>query len=107
MVVNVASDIALITPDSQTGLTNADGVATFRVEDNGTIGAGTITVTVNDAPAGVFNDRGQVHHYRNLFVADAAIIPTALTVNPSLTIGALAERIAHLMSHADELPAAD
>ena len=33
----------------------------------------------------------------NLYVADAAIIPTPLGVNPSRTIGAVAERIAKII----------
>ena len=49
------------------------------------------------AASGVVNDRGEVFGYKNLFVADGAIIPHALGVNPSRTIGALAERIAELM----------
>ena len=52
----------------------------------------------NSAVDGVVDHRGEVFGYPNLFVADAAIIPTALGVNPSRTIGALAERIASLMS---------
>ncbi len=52
----------------------------------------------NSASEGVVNHRGEVFGYPNLYVADAAIIPTALGVNPSRTIGALAERIAALMS---------
>jgi cholesterol oxidase len=40
-----------------------------------------------------------------LYVADGSLIPTALGVNPYMTIGALAERISHQMinnpSHAD------
>jgi cholesterol oxidase len=43
------------------------------------------------------NDKGEVFGYKNLYVADGAIIPHALGVNPSRTIGALAERIAELM----------
>jgi cholesterol oxidase len=48
-----------------------------------------------DSPtAGVVNDRGEVFGQRNLFVADGAIFPRAIGVNPSRTIAALAERIA-------------
>lgn len=53
---------------------------------------------MGDTPAtGVVDHRGEVFGYHNLFVADAAIIPEALGVNPSRTIGALAERIAALI----------
>jgi len=48
----------------------------------------------NSSTDGVVNHAGEVFGYRNLYVADAAIIPEALGVNPSRTIGALAERIA-------------
>jgi hypothetical protein len=41
---------------------------------------------------GVVSHAGEVFNYKNLYVADAAIIPEALGVNPSRTIGALAER---------------
>ncbi|MBS1815041.1 MAG: GMC family oxidoreductase [Acidobacteria bacterium] len=46
---------------------------------------------------GVVNHAGEVFGYRNLYVADAAIIPEALGVNPTRTIGALAERIAAII----------
>jgi len=59
---------------------------------------------MSDSPdAGVVNDRGEVWGHPGLFVADGAIIPSALTVNPSMTITALAERVAYWMIHGSEL----
>ena len=49
------------------------------------------------AADGVVDHRGQVFGYPNLFVADGAIVPEALGVNPSRTIAALAERISSLI----------
>ncbi len=46
---------------------------------------------------GVVNHAGEVFGYRNLYVADGAIVPEALGLNPSKTIAALAERIAALI----------
>ncbi len=43
---------------------------------------------------GVVDPFGESFNNRNLFVIDGAIIPTALGVNPSLTIAAVAESIA-------------
>lgn len=40
----------------------------------------------------VVNHLGQVHGHENLYVLDGAILPTAVGVNPSFTISALAER---------------
>jgi cholesterol oxidase len=46
-----------------------------------------------DDPAdGVVDDAGRVHGYAGLHVLDGSIVPTALGVNPSKTIAALAER---------------
>ncbi len=46
---------------------------------------------------GVVDHKGEVFGHHGLYVADGAIVPRALGVNPSRTIGALAERIADLM----------
>jgi cholesterol oxidase len=46
---------------------------------------------------GVVDHRGEVFGYPNLFVADGAIVPEAIGLNPSKTIAALAERIAALI----------
>ncbi len=44
--------------------------------------------------AGVVDHLGRVNGYRNLIVADGAIVPTPTVRNPSHTIAALSERIA-------------
>lgn len=44
--------------------------------------------------ASVVNHCGEVWNYPGLFVSDGSVIPTALSVNPSMTIGAIAERTA-------------
>jgi len=48
----------------------------------------------SDAEHGVVNHKGQVFGYERLYVADGAIVPEALGLNPAKTIAALAERIA-------------
>jgi cholesterol oxidase len=40
----------------------------------------------------VVDDVGRVHGYPGLHILDGSIVPTALGVNPSKTIAALAER---------------
>ncbi len=42
---------------------------------------------------GVVNQSCQVFNYPNLFVVDGSVVPTALGVNPALTIAAIAEKV--------------
>jgi cholesterol oxidase len=51
----------------------------------------------NTADDGVVNHAGEVFGYKNFYVIDGSIIPTPLGVNPSRTIGALAERCAAMI----------
>jgi cholesterol oxidase len=51
----------------------------------------------SSSAAGVVDHKGEVFGYRNLYVADGAIVPEALGLNPSKTIAALSERIAALI----------
>jgi cholesterol oxidase len=46
-----------------------------------------------DISSGVVNEWGQVFKYPNLYVIDGSIVPTALGVNPALTIAAIAEKL--------------
>jgi cholesterol oxidase len=63
-------------------------------------------IMARDAAKGVVDHRGRVYDpscglkgiHTGLFVADGSIIPTAVGVNPLLTISALAERIATLIN---------
>jgi cholesterol oxidase len=53
---------------------------------------------MGNSPAdGVVNHLGEVFGYPNLYVADGAIVPEAIGINPSRTIAALAERIVEFM----------
>lgn len=53
------------------------------------------TARLADSPQiGVADADGQVFGHPGLYVADGAAVPTALGVNPSLTIAAIAERVA-------------
>jgi cholesterol oxidase len=57
----------------------------------------------DDPASGVVDHRGAVYGYEGLYVLDGSIVPTALGVNPSKTIAAIAERGAeHLL--ADRTP---
>ena len=58
------------------------------------LGTDSNTGVVSNAEKGF----GAVFGYQNLFVADGAIVPVALGANPSLTIAALAERVANTIT---------
>lgn len=56
---------------------------------------------------GVVDPKGEVFGVPGLYVADGAIVPTALGKNPSYTISALAERVAFRMLHDHDLAEGD
>lgn len=59
-----------------------------------------------DPRTSVVDHRGQVWGHPGLYVVDGAAIPSALAVNPSLTIAAVAERAAFWMTnHREPAPA--
>lgn len=88
-------------------LAKAAGATSFFALDAGPLGK-FITVhplggcpMSDDPQAGVVDEFGKVHGYDGLYVLDGSIVPTALGVNPSKTIAALAERGAeHLAEQA-------
>ncbi len=55
----------------------------------------------------VVDHRGMVWDYPNLYVTDGSMIPSALSVNPSLTISALAERTAFWITYGREMQMGD
>jgi cholesterol oxidase len=61
----------------------------------------------NDPETSVVKHTGEVWGYDGLYVVDGSIIPTALGVNPSMTIGALAERASFWMLYGREMRAGD
>lgn len=67
------------------------------MSDNPTEGAVNHLGQVYDGARGGCHDHrtGQAAVHHGLYVADASVIPTALGVNPYMTIGALAERTAY------------
>ncbi|HEY2259755.1 MAG TPA: GMC family oxidoreductase [Solirubrobacteraceae bacterium] len=52
----------------------------------------------SDPARSVVNARGESHDVRRLFVGDGSVIPQTLSVNPSLTIMALASRLAQYLA---------
>ena len=61
----------------------------------------------NDPEVSVVNHTGEVWGYDGLYVIDGSIVPTALGVNPAMTIGALAERASFWMIYGREMSAGD
>ena len=52
----------------------------------------------DDPATSALDDRHELRGHPGIFVTDGASVPTSLCVNPSLTIAALAERAAHLIT---------
>jgi hypothetical protein len=50
-----------------------------------------------DPRESVVNSRGQVHGLKNLYIADASVFPTAIGVNPQITIAAISTLFAQDM----------
>jgi cholesterol oxidase len=86
-------------------LGEAAGAEPFFALGNGPLGK-DVTVhplggcpMADDPGEGVVDGFGRVHGYEGLYISDGSIVPTALGVNPSETIAALAERnVEHLVS---------
>ncbi len=84
--------------ETVTDLCQAAGATAFFALDAGPLGK-YVSVhplggcPMSDDPAtGVVDDGGKVFGYEGLYVLDGSIVPTAIGVNPSKTIAALAER---------------
>jgi cholesterol oxidase len=79
-------------------LAKGSGATPFYALDGGPLSKFTTVHPLGGCPMaddpsrGVVDDLGAVHGYPGLHVLDGSIVPTALGVNPSKTIAALAER---------------
>lgn len=74
-----------------------DGLARVRPWTNDVVGAYTVhplsSCRIGDDPAtSALDDRHELRDHAGIFVTDGSAVPGALTVNPALTIAALAER---------------
>ena len=74
-----------------------DGLATVLPWTNEVVGAYTVhplsSCRIGDDPAtSALDDRHELRGHPGIFVTDGSAVPGALTVNPALTISALAER---------------
>ena len=61
----------------------------------------------DDRSKGVVNEYGEVWGYKDLYVIDGSMVPSALSVNPSMTIAALAERCSFWINHEREMKSVD
>lgn len=64
-------------------------------------------ITADDYTKGVVDHKGEVFNYPGLYVSDGSIIPKSLRMNPSMTIAAMAERIAFWILHNREMKKGD
>jgi choline dehydrogenase-like flavoprotein len=74
-----------------------DGLATVMPWTNDVVGAYTVhplsSCRIGDDPAtSALDDRHELRGHPGIFVTDGSAVPCGLTVNPALTISALAER---------------
>ncbi|HKN97072.1 MAG TPA: GMC family oxidoreductase [Pseudonocardiaceae bacterium] len=74
-----------------------DGIATVAPWTNDLVGAYTVhplsSCRIGDDPGtSALDDRHELRGHPGIFVTDGSAVPTGLTVNPALTISALAER---------------
>ncbi|HEY0934691.1 MAG TPA: GMC family oxidoreductase [Trebonia sp.] len=74
-----------------------DGLARVRPWTNDVVGAYTVhplsSCRIGDDPAtSALDDRHELRGHPGIFVTDSSAVPCGLTVNPALTIAALAER---------------
>jgi choline dehydrogenase-like flavoprotein len=74
-----------------------DGLATVLPWTNDLVGAYTVhplsSCRIGDDPmTSALDDRHELRNHPGIFVTDGSAVPAALTVNPALTIAALAER---------------
>lgn len=74
-----------------------DGLARVRPWTNDVVGAYTVhplaSCRIGDDPAtSALDDRHELRNHPGIFVTDGSAVPGALTVNPAMTIAALAER---------------
>jgi choline dehydrogenase-like flavoprotein len=74
-----------------------DGLAKVRPWTNDLVGAYTVhplaSCRIGDDPAtSALDDRHELRNHPGIFVTDGSAVPGALTVNPAMTIAALAER---------------